>query len=135
MLDLDKVQKFICYCLLHRYLVANTFFIIHYCFSFLTFCFNMALRANTASPQRDNHPSLLPGLPLFWSDTTKSPAMEWKRWFDHFTVAVMVKNYISDEELTRTVDDENPRVKAIIGDMPEEAIQKFPFELSEHKKL
>ena len=75
----------------------------------------MALRANTASPQRDNHPSLLPGLPLFWSDPTKSPAMEWERWFDLFTVAVMAKYSISVEELTRTVDAEHPRVKALSG--------------------
>ena len=84
----------------------------------------MALRANTASPQRDNHLSLLPGLPLFWSDPTKSPAMEWERWFDLFTVAVMAKYSISVEELTRTVDAEHPRVKALIGDMPEEAAEK-----------
>ena len=84
----------------------------------------MALLANTASPQRDNHPSLLPGLPLFWYDPTKSPAMEWERWFDLSTLAVMAKYSISVEELTRTVDADHPRVKVIIGDMPQEAAEK-----------
>ena len=84
----------------------------------------MALRANTASPQRENHPSLLPGLPLVRSDFTKFPAMEWERWFDLFTVAVIAKNSISVGELTRTVDVDHPRVKALIGDMADEAADK-----------
>ena len=50
--------------------------------------------------------------------------MEWERWFDLFTVAVRAKYSISVEELARTVDDEHPRVMALIGDMPEEAAEK-----------
>ena len=116
-----------------RYSVAVAFtlrsscqYILHQSFLLflLTLYFNMALRANTASPQRDNHHSLLPGLPLFWSDPSKLPAMEWERWFDVFTVTVMAKYSISVEELTWTVDAEHPRVKALIGDMPAEAAEK-----------
>ena len=89
----------------------------------------MVLRAsyssNTASSsQKDAIPSLLPGLPLFWPDAEKPPAMEWERWIDLFAVAVMAKHSISIDELTRTVDEDHPRVKALIGDMPEEAAEK-----------
>ena len=78
----------------------------------------MAVReTSTASIQKEN-PSLLPGLPLFWSDSTRSPLMEWERWFDLFAVAVMAKYSISIEELTRITDGNSPRVKA------EEAAEK-----------
>ena len=84
----------------------------------------MALRqTSTASVQKEN-PSLLPGLPLFWSDNTRSPLMEWERWLDLFAVAVMAKSSISIEELTRTPDAENPRTKSLFGDMAEEAAEK-----------
>ena len=84
----------------------------------------MALReTSTASIQKEN-PSLLPGLPLFWSDSTRSPLMEWDRWFDLFAVAVIAKYSISIEELTRTTDVNSPRIKALIGDKAEEAAEK-----------
>ena len=67
---------------------------------------------------------MLPGLPLFWSDSTKSPLMEWEQWFDLFAVAVMAKVSISIEELTRNTDENSPRIKALIGDMAEEAAEK-----------
>ena len=50
--------------------------------------------------------------------------MEWKRWFDLFAVAVMAKYSISIDELTRTTDANSPRIKALIGDMAEEAAEK-----------
>ena len=37
--------------------------------------------------------------------------MEWERWFDLFTVAVMDKYSISVEKLTRTVVAEHPKGK------------------------
>ena len=84
----------------------------------------MALQEiSTASIQKEN-PSLLPGLPLFWSDSTISPLLEWEQWFDLFAVAVMAKVSISIEELTRTTDENSPRIKALIGDMAEEAAEK-----------
>ena len=78
---------------------------------------------STASVQKEN-PSLLLGLPLFWSDNTISPLLEWERWLDLFAVAVMAKYSISIEELTRTPDADHPRIKALIGDMAEEAAEK-----------
>ena len=86
---------------------------------------NMALReTSTASKQKEN-PSLLPSLPLFWSDSTRSPLMEWERWFDLFAVAVMAKYSISFEELTRPTDaNRTVPIKAITGDMAEEAAEK-----------
>ena len=50
--------------------------------------------------------------------------MEWERWFDIFTLAVMAKYSISVEESTTTGVAEHPRVKALFGDMPEEATEK-----------
>ena len=50
--------------------------------------------------------------------------MEWERWLDLFAVAVMAKYSISIEEFTRTPDADQPRVKAIIGDMAEKAAEK-----------
>ena len=89
----------------------------------------MALRASNSpntstSSQKDAIPSLLLGLPLFWPHANKPPAMEWERWKDLFAVAVMAKHSISIDELTRTVDEGHPRVKALIGNMPEEAAEK-----------
>ena len=50
--------------------------------------------------------------------------MEWEKWIDLFAVAMMAKYSISMNELTRTADETNPRVKALLGDMPEEAANK-----------
>ena len=89
----------------------------------------MALRPSNSSrtdtsAQKDAIPSLLPGLPLFFPHADKPPAMEWERWIDLFAVAVMAIFSISIDELTRTVDESHPRVKALIGDIPEEAAGK-----------
>ena len=59
------------------------------------------------------------------ADASKSPAMEWERWFDLFALAVMAKYSTSIEELTRTVNAENPRIRALLGDMAEEAAEKI----------
>ena len=50
--------------------------------------------------------------------------MEWEKWIDLFAVAMMAKYSISMNELIRTVDETNPKVKAFLGDMPEEAANK-----------
>ena len=84
----------------------------------------MALRETSTASIRKENPSLLPGLPLFWSDFARSPLMEWERWFDLFAVAVIAIYSISIEELTRTTDANSPRIKALIGDMAEEAAEK-----------
>ena len=88
----------------------------------------MALRASNSStatsPHKNPHHPLLPGLQLFWPDANTSPALEWEIWIDLFAVAVMSKYLISIEELTRTVNVYHPRVKALIGDMPEKTVEK-----------
>ena len=50
--------------------------------------------------------------------------MEWERWFGLFAVAVMAKYSISIEELTRATEENSPRIKALIGNMAEEAAEK-----------
>ena len=50
--------------------------------------------------------------------------MEWEKRVKFFAVAVMAKYFMSIEELTRTVDDDHPRVMSLIGDMAEEEADK-----------
>ena len=73
--------------------------------------------------RRDQH-SRLPGLPLFWSEATKSPAMEFEKWVDLSAVVVIAKLSISIEELTSTVVNDHPRVKSLLGKMAEGAADK-----------
>ena len=47
--------------------------------------------------------------------------MEWEKWIDLFAVARMAKSSISMNELIRTADEANPKVKPLLGDMPEAA--------------
>ena len=63
--------------------------------------------------------TLLVGLPLFWHEASKCPSIEWEKWRVLFAVATMAMN-----ELTRSADETNPRVKELLGDMPEEAANK-----------
>ena len=88
----------------------------------------MALRASSSSSSQSTNSSstnsLLVGLPLFWHEASKSPSMEWEKWIDLFAVAMMAKYSISMNELTRTAAETNPRVKALLGNMPEEAANK-----------
>ena len=64
------------------------------------------------------------GLSLFWHEASNSPSVEWEKWIDLFAVAMMAKYSISMNELTRTADEANPKVKAFLGDMPEAAANK-----------
>ena len=50
--------------------------------------------------------------------------MEWEKWIDLFAVTMMAKYFIAKNELTRPADEANPKVKALLGDMPEEAANK-----------
>ena len=86
----------------------------------------MALRASTSSTSSSSSStnSLLNRLPLFWHEASNSSSMEWKKWIDLFAVAMMAKYSISMNELTRTADETNPKAKALLGDMPEEAANK-----------
>ena len=49
---------------------------------------------------------------------------QWEKWIDLFAVAMMAKYSISLNELTRTVDEANPRVKSLLGDIADEAANK-----------
>ena len=85
----------------------------------------MALRASSSSSSQSTNSTttnwLLVGLPLFWHEASKSLSMEWEKWADLFAVAMMAKYSLSVNELTKSADETNPRVKAMLGDMPEEA--------------
>ena len=41
--------------------------------------------------------------------------MEWEKRVDVFAMAVMAKDSISIEELTRTVDNDDPRINSLLG--------------------
>ena len=82
----------------------------------------MALRAKTSSSSSTS--SSLAGLPVFWGDATTNPAMDWDKWLDLFQVALMAKYSISITELTRNADQQNPRVRALLGDLEEDPANK-----------
>ena len=50
--------------------------------------------------------------------------MEWDKWVDLFQVAVTAKYSISLTELTRDTSQQNPRVRALMGDLEEESAHK-----------
>ena len=84
----------------------------------------MALRAENPSSSSSSSSSHLVGLPVFWSDATANPAMDWDKWLDLFQVALMAKYYISITELTREATQQNPRVRALLGDLDEDPANK-----------
>ena len=83
----------------------------------------MALRDEN-SAHASSSASQLVGLPVFWSDAVANPPMDWDKWFDFFQVAIMTKYSISITELTRNVDQQNPRVRALLGDLDEDPANK-----------
>ena len=68
--------------------------------------------------------SHLVGLPVYWHEANTSPTMDWDKWVDLFQVAVMAKFSISIWELTREATEQNPRVRALLGDMDEDPANK-----------
>ena len=68
--------------------------------------------------------SHLVGLPVYWHEATSSPTMDFDKWLDLFQVAVMAKFSISITELFREVNEQNPRVHPLLGDMDEDAANK-----------
>ena len=84
----------------------------------------MALRAENPSSSSSSSSSHLVGLPVFWSDATSNPAMDWDKWLDLFQVALMAKYSISITELTREATQQNPRVRALLGDLDEDPANK-----------
>ena len=82
----------------------------------------MALRAENSSASSSS--SHLAGLPVFWSDATTNPTMDWDKWFDLFQVAMMAKYSISISELTRETTQQTPRVRTLLGDLDEDPANK-----------
>ena len=79
----------------------------------------MALQASSSSsktPSITN--SVVTGLPSYWNDTAQPPTMEWDKWLDLFTVALLAKHSISLEEVERTPEQRNPRIRAQMRDLP-----------------
>ena len=63
-------------------------------------------------------------LPVYWHEANSTPTMDWDTWLDLFQVAVMAKFSISITELTRDADQQNPRTRALLGDMDEDPANK-----------
>ena len=74
----------------------------------------MALRA-----ENDNSNSPLHGLNYFWQDAEKPPSYDWEQWVQLFEVAVLARHSISMTELLREVDEQNPRIAAMMGHLEE----------------
>ena len=68
--------------------------------------------------------SHLVGLPVYWHEANSTPTMDWDKWLDLFQVPVMAKFSISITELTRDVDQQNPSVRAFLGDKDEDLANK-----------
>ena len=85
----------------------------------------MALRAESPSSSTNNSSlSHLAGLPVFWQEAAANPAMKWDKWLDLFQVAMVPKYSISIAELTRETNQQNPRVKTLMGDLDEDPANK-----------
>ena len=50
--------------------------------------------------------------------------MNWDKWFDLFQVALMAKCSVSITELTRGGTQQKPRVRALLGDLDEDPVNK-----------
>ena len=77
----------------------------------------MALR----STDNESSNSPVPGLNYFWQEDEKEPSYDWEQWQQLFEVAVLARHSISVTEITRTVDEQNPRVPALMGNLEENA--------------
>ena len=78
----------------------------------------MALRANDPDVGKTtNGNSAVAGLALYWNDPHQKPNIEWKKWFDLFTVAMTAKYSISIAEVLRIVTNEADRNKALLNNL------------------
>ena len=73
----------------------------------------MALRATDDEASN----STVPGLNYFWQEVEKEPSYEWEQWQQLFKVAVLARHSIAVTEITRTADEQNPRVPALMGNL------------------
>ena len=83
----------------------------------------MELRAEN-SGHSSSLSSHLVGLTVFWSDAVANPPMDWDKWFDLFQVPIMAKYSMYITELTGNVDQQNPRVCALLEDLDEDPANK-----------
>ena len=83
----------------------------------------MALRAENSSSTSSSSSHLV-GMPVFWSDATTNPTMDWDKWFDLFQVALMAKYPLSVSELTRATTQQTPRVRTLLGELDEDPANK-----------
>ena len=72
--------------------------------------YNMALRAS----EQSGGLQAIAGLPSYWTETSKAPTLEWRKWIDLFEVALMAKNSISLTVLTKTT---GTKEKSLMGDL------------------
>ena len=79
--------------------------------------------------------SHLVGLPVYWHEANSTPTMDWDKWLESFQVAVMAKFSISITELTREVNEQNPRARASLGDMDEDLANKKVVSVLYHISL
>ena len=84
---------------------------------------NMALRAENSSSTSSSSSHLV-GLPVFWSDATTNPTMDWDKCFDHFQVYLMAKYSTSVSESTRATTQQTPVVRTLLGDLDEDPANK-----------
>ena len=80
----------------------------------------MALRST--DDESSNSP--VPALNYFWQEAEKEPSYDWEQWQQLFEVAVLARHSISLTEITRTVDEQNPRVPALMGNLEKNAAAK-----------
>ena len=67
--------------------------------------------------------SAVPGLPSFW-DSKEVPKTDSEEWWDLFMVAANAKYSISENEILRTVTEQQQRVASLIKNMNEQAAEK-----------
>ena len=96
----------------------------NYAFTQLELIVNMALRAESSSSSNSSSSSHLVGIPVFWQEAAANPTMEWDKWLDLFQVAMMAKYSIYITELTREANQQNPRVRTLMGDLEEDPANK-----------
>ena len=70
----------------------------------------MALRSN----EDESFISPVPGLNYFWQEAETEPSYDLEQWQQLFVVAVLARHSISVTEITRTADEQNPRVPALM---------------------
>ena len=77
----------------------------------------MALRSN----EDESSSSPVPGLNYFWQEAENEHSYDWEQWQQLLEVAVLARYSFSVTEITRNMDEQSPRVPALIGNLEENA--------------